>query len=383
MAVTTWRFGLGFEGWTFEEQLDLGVNFCTGCSALRTHVTGAMRTTLVLANLANVTIAGLHTSPLELNATIANLDTIAVDVSATSDSPAQNQIRITAQYTDETTEVFTSVGSFGAETFTLTLTQAKTLDFISVRTLRATSGTAMGSTHSRDIFEVRLTTATELTPTAGKLRTPFAFIEEEGAGAAGGAGGGASNIASISADGLNIYIASFNNLGFPTLIKILAVLSSDGSVVFNPAEGSRIGVQCGRFDADVVWIAGTFDGTNVIEKSENAGTSFAVKDDATIGTIRAFELGPLSDTTLLVMDGDNGDILETVNDGAAWTTINASVTPLVNSISRFDVNIEETAFVNQGGASNSVNYSINSGANLEDFQTGVYPNADGTKVITT
>lgn len=381
MPVTTWSFNSGFNGWTFEEQLNLGVNPCTGCSATRTHVIGAIRTTLVLASLPNVTVAGLHTSPTELNAAIQNGDTIEADVSATSDAPNQTQTRIVATYTDETTETVTSTGS-AAETVTLTLTQNKTLDFITVRTLRATSGSASGSTHSRDIEEVRLTTSTALTATAGKLRTPQSFIEDEGAGAAGGAGGGAGgNIADISADGLYIYIASFNNLGFPTLIKILAALSADGSVVFDPGAGGRIGVQCGKLNADTVWTAGVFDGTNTVEKSEDAGSSFTVKDDGSFGAIRTFQVGPGNDERVLLFDGDNGDIIETLDDGVSWTDINTAVTQLINSLPRFDVNLQEIVAANQGAANNSINYSPNTGVDLEDYQTGVYPNANATKAI--
>ncbi len=141
------------------------------------------------------------------------------------------------------------------------------------------------------------------------------------------------------------------------------------------------GVECGLLDADVVWVAGGFDGTNVIEKSENAGSTFVVKDDTTIGEIRAFKVGPWDDNRVLILDGDNSDILETIDDGTIWTTINASVTPLINAIARLSQNLEEVVFGNQGGATNSIDYSVNSGAHLEDFQTGVYPNADGTGVI--
>ncbi len=211
--------------------------------------------------------------------------------------------------------------------------------------------------------------------------TPSQHIEDAGGGAAGGAGGSFDTIADNSVDGMFLYIASFNNLGFPTLIKISTALNADGSIVFAPGAGGRIGVQCGAQNADIVWVAGEFDGTNVIEKSEDAGSTFSVKDDGTIGVIRSFKVGPGNDNKVLVVDGDNADILETIDDGVTWTTINASVTPLINAIARLPVNLEEVVFVNQGGATNSVDYSVNSGANLEDFQTGVYPNADGTGVI--
>jgi hypothetical protein len=186
--------------------------------------------------------------------------------------------------------------------------------------------------------------------------------------------------ASIDASGTFIYLALLQG-GTPILTKISTALDADGTTVFNPGAGDNIGVECGRFSSDTVWVAGNFDGTNVIEKSEDGGSSFVVKDDGTIGDVRAFVMGPDSDEKLLVFDETNGDILETRDSGASWDSINASVTPEVNAIARLGKNVQESVFGNDGGASNSINYSVNSGDDLEDFQTGVYPNANATKVI--
>jgi len=374
MAFTiTWSFGSGFDGWTFVDNSD------PGASATRSHVSGAIRTNLIIPAVTNTSARGVHTKE-ELNATITNGDTIAVDYGPSSDAVIVG-IEITATYTDETTEVTSTTDANGG-TLTLTLTQAKTLDKIDVQFAIGTGAGTTARNTNIDMEEVRLTTAVELTATAGKLRTPQAFIEDEGAGAAGGAGGGSGgNLASISADGLNIYIASFNNLGFPTLIRIAATLSANGTVVFDPGAGGRIGVQCGTLNNDHVWIAGQFGGTDTVEKSEDDGTSFTVKDDGTFGTIRTFDVGPSDDTRVIVFDGDNGDIIETLNDGGDWTAINAAVSPLINSIARFGQNPEEIVAGNEGDVTDSINYSPNSGVNLEDYQTGVYPNADATKVV--
>lgn len=211
--------------------------------------------------------------------------------------------------------------------------------------------------------------------------SPKKYIDDQGGAAAGGAGGAAGgNPASISADGLYIYIASFDTLNHPILIKIATALDVDGSKAFEPGAGGRIGVQCERSDADAVWVAGQFDGTNTVEKSEDAGSSFTVKDDGTFGTIRTFLVGPTDDRVLL-FDGDNGDIIESTNGGDSWTTVNAAVSQLLNAVavSAFDKN--EIASVNQGAANNSVNYSLDSGESLVDYQTGVYPATDGTKIL--
>lgn len=188
-------------------------------------------------------------------------------------------------------------------------------------------------------------------------------------------------MADISADGLYIYIAAFDNLGFPTLIRIAATLSANGTVVFQPGAGGRIGVECEKFSADNVWVAGAFDGTNTVEQSEDDGATWTVKDDGTFGAIRTFRIGPDSDNRIILFDGDNGDIIESIDGGESWTTINAAVSPLINSIARFAQNPPEIVAGNEGDVTDSIDYSPNSGANLEDYQTGVYPATDGTKVI--
>lgn len=197
----------------------------------------------------------------------------------------------------------------------------------------------------------------------------------------GNSGGAAARIAAISANGTYVYIAALNDSGFPVLLQMDTTLTNDADYVFDPGAGDFIGVECGRQDNDVIWVAGQFDGTNVIEKSEDAGSSFTVKDDGTIGSIRAFAVGPFNDQRVIVFDDDNGDLLETLDDGATWTTINAAVTPTINTIARFSENPDECVFGNAGGVSNSIDYSIDKGENLTDYQTGVYPNADTTKVI--
>jgi hypothetical protein len=186
--------------------------------------------------------------------------------------------------------------------------------------------------------------------------------------------------ADIDAAGTFIYVALLSG-GTPILTKISTDLDADGTTVFDPGAGDNIGIECGRFSSDTIWVAGNFDGTNVIEKSEDAGSTFTVKDDATIGDVRSFVMGPDSDERILIFDETNGDILETNDDGSSWDSINASVTPEVNAIARLGRNVQESVFGNDGGVSDSINYSVNSGDDLEDFQTGVYPNANATKVV--
>ena len=182
----------------------------------------------------------------------------------------------------------------------------------------------------------------------------------------------------VDADGSNLYLALLDS-GNPILIKMSTALNADGSTVFSPGAGDDIGVQCGRFDADVVWVAGAFDGTNVVEKSEDGGTTFTVKDPATFGDVEAFVVGPDSDTRVLIAD-DNIDIQETIDGGTVWTAINSGTGFNVNAIARLPQNVQESVFGNDANATDNIDYSPNSGGDMEDFSTG-FPTEDTTRVI--
>jgi hypothetical protein len=185
--------------------------------------------------------------------------------------------------------------------------------------------------------------------------------------------------ASIDASGTFIYLALLQD-GTPILSKFSTALDADGETVFDPGAGDTIGVECGRFDANVIWIAGLFDGTNQVEKSEDAGSTFVVKDSGfNPGGVFAFDVGPDVDTKVIVNNNDT-QTLETTDDGATWAVITTENIEAL-SIDRLAKNTQETVFGNFGDVNNSINYSINSGADIEDFQTGVFPNENVTGVI--
>jgi hypothetical protein len=223
MAVTTWSFNSGDNGWTFSDESIGGTS-----SATRSLISGAIKTTMFIP--ANPPLdrqaIGFHISPT-INAPVVNGDTVAFDYSVATGTVNVSSFITEVTYTDTSTESQTWSSVVGAGTKTFTITQNKTLDFFTIRYSISAGGVPTGArTVFRNLEEVRLTTAGEITPTAGKLRTPQSFIEDQGAGAAGGAGGGSGgNFADISADGLYIYIAAFNNFGFPELIRMPAALN--------------------------------------------------------------------------------------------------------------------------------------------------------------
>jgi hypothetical protein len=188
--------------------------------------------------------------------------------------------------------------------------------------------------------------------------------------------------ADIDASGTFLYIAALDSNGFPVLVKLATSLAADGTLVFNPAAGTDIGVQCGRFDADTIWVAGAFDGTNVVEKSEDAGDTFSVKDTGAFGDVEAFVVGPDSDKRVLISDVTNDDIQETLDDGSNWTQINGSVGFDINAIARLGENVQEAVFGNDAAANDVIDYSVNSGDDMEDYTTGDFPTANNvTSVI--
>ncbi len=186
--------------------------------------------------------------------------------------------------------------------------------------------------------------------------------------------------ASVDASGTFIYIASLNSLGFPILLKLDTGLATNPSVVFDPGKGGNIGVICGKEAATTVWIGGNFGDTDVLEKSENAGTTFTVKDDGTFGFVTAFQVGPDSDNRVLLAD-NNVNIEETVDGGTNWATINTGVGFTINAIARLATDIKEAVFGNASSVTDNIDYSLDSGANMEDFTTGVFPTDDVKSVI--
>jgi hypothetical protein len=190
--------------------------------------------------------------------------------------------------------------------------------------------------------------------------------------------------ASVNADGTFIYLALLDG-GTPILTKIATDLLSDGTTVFNPGVGDNIGVQCGKFDANIVWIAGNFGGTDTIEKSENAGSSFVVKDPATFDPVTSFVVGPDSDDRVLVFADAGGSVAsssiqETTDNGASWNQKDSGLGFVSKAVERLDINVEEIVTGNEAGSSDNIHYSPNTGQDLEDYSTG-FPTQDVTKVI--
>lgn len=143
----------------------------------------------------------------------------------------------------------------------------------------------------------------------------------------------------IDRDGTYIYVAMLDNSN-PILIKIAAALDADGSIVFNPGSGSNIGVQCSTIDANTLWIAGEFDGTNTVEKSTDAAASFSVIDDGAISAVQGFIVGPTNENDIIVCD-DAEDVFHTIDGGSVWTNV-STANGIMISMDRLLSNIDES-----------------------------------------
>lgn len=161
------------------------------------------------------------------------------------------------------------------------------------------------------------------------------------------------------------------------MIKFPTALNADGTVVFEPGGGADIGVECSETNGDVVWIAGDFDGNNTVEKTENAGTSFVVKDPGTFQPATTFKVGPVTDEIVLVATESSGSIglvsiEETRNDGTAWSEKNAglSAPARIRALDRLDINDAEIVLGNSNAATHRADYSPNTGDDLDDITPG-------------
>lgn len=190
--------------------------------------------------------------------------------------------------------------------------------------------------------------------------------------------------ADIDAAGQFIYLALLDG-GTPILTKIATDLLSDGTTVFDPGSGDNIGVQCGKFDSNVIWVAGNFGGTDVVEKSEDAGASFTVKDPATFDPVTSFVVGPDSDDRVLVFTDAGGSVAsssvhETTDSGANWDQKDSGIGFVTKAADRLDINNEEIVMGNEASATDNIDYSPNTGQDQEDYSTG-FPSQNVTGVI--
>jgi hypothetical protein len=183
----------------------------------------------------------------------------------------------------------------------------------------------------------------------------------------------------VNADGTNLYLALLSD-GIPIAIQFPTDLLSDGTTVFSPVAGTHIGVQCGRFNANIIYVAGDFDGVNTVEKSSDGGSSFVVIDDGNYSFVGNFIVGPDNDDRLLFHDVIADAIVETTDSGGRWVVLNSALGDIAIAFDRLPQNVQEMVIASDTATAAEIMYSINSGTDTEDYSSG-FPTSDAFQVI--
>jgi hypothetical protein len=188
-------------------------------------------------------------------------------------------------------------------------------------------------------------------------------------------GGVPHNAFDIDADGLYLYIAVKNSSNQPQILKMLADLSANAVVSYNPGGGTEVNLDAGRFTSYFVWASGDFGGTAKVVQTEDGGNYWYVKNPAEwTGVARPILVGPGSDTLVSTSTGLNLHQTYNFEDDVLWVTDASLLSPLY-AIERISDNVDELTV----GAywysdlAQTVHYSPNEGTSFEDI-TKLLPN---------
>ena len=315
MAVATWSFASSFQDWTFE---DVSAP-AAGGTAIRTLVSGAIRTTMTYPVNPPTSRDGIgnHISPL-LNATAANGDTIEMDYDAAVGDSNETGMRITATYTDDTTETVHSPVVVGSGTFTLTLTQSKVLKEFFCGLEIGSDAPNPTRTERRDITEIRLTTVAEI--------EDFDLVIPSTSGSGLGE---ADSAFAVSQDGQFLFFAAEEDVsGNQKVIKIPRPTSITSSyvTVYAPALGTSSNIAK-TGDPNRMIFHGNF-GTDVgvVDHAIVAGSNTDISPTS-IGAelIQPLEVDPSDIQHMVAINRNDQDALETEDTGANWATLNAAL----------------------------------------------------------
>lgn len=312
MPTTIWTFTSNFEGWTFTDAST------ANASASRSHVSGAIRNNMIVIVGAGTRRATARNNSPTLNVTVANLDTIALDFGASSDA-LSTRVVMTANYTDLTSEFDQVIGSSGAGTLTLTLTQNKVLDNIEIDYWVQESGGVGSRNTNRDILEVRLTTAVAFIGTGER---PLELDID----LAGG-----SKIWATKWKNGGLYLDEFssglvlqNDFPIATGTTSSVVDITNRTFYISPYAPPFFGTA--SLD-DIIYIFGRWDdgGIEHLKKSVDGGSSFADIGDS--GTWGADWVGAFfaDDANILFafVNGGSPALYRSINAGSSWTNLSS------------------------------------------------------------
>lgn len=186
-------------------------------------------------------------------------------------------------------------------------------------------------------------------------------------------GGLPHNIADVDADGNYIYVAVLAS-SQPQILKMLADLSTDASLVYNPGAGSEVNLMAGDLTPYWIWATGDFGGTNKVVFTEDGGSAWYVQDDGTFGSgaARPLLVGPGNDSLLTTSVGLQ--LWQNRYEGDTQYWIERNIPGTIWALDRVDEVFEETAigaYWYTGDSSELVHWSPNSGFNWNNITDSI------------
>jgi hypothetical protein len=315
-TTTTWTFTDTFEGWIFD---DISPSPCSGCTATRSHVAGAIRNDLTLPQIPTVAVYA-NNRIVDLEIPVVANDSIEFDYGAPSDAD-NTGFDVEIEFTDATTEK-SSVVDTGSGTLTHTVVAAsKTLDTITVTARRSTAGSPPPEQNfTVDVLEVRLITASPPPPITGSGERPLELDMDLETGA---------KIWSTVWDGGELQLREYSSaLALQNTFSIATgtlITEIDSRQIYStPYAPPFFGVA--SLD-DIIYIFGRWDDGTLrhLQKSTNGGSSFSdIGDSGTWGD--GWVGGFFADDANILyafVNGGSRALYRSINAGSSWTSLSS------------------------------------------------------------
>lgn len=354
MTITkTWTFLTGFENWTFVDASTANAD------ALRSHVTGAIRSTMIVdAAAGDRTAIGHHDTPT-LNVLVTAGDSIVLDYGAESaPEGAGAEMQLTAVYTDVTSS-FTSKNDFNAGSVTHNPTPGKTIDYIRILNQVGFSGFSPGADYNsyRDFLEVRFT----FVGTGFDIKIPSVTSNSQKAFAM-----------NVNQSGTHLFFAMEDIASNQVIYKIDRPTSTSPVTVkvYEPGGGTDGNIaKTGNLDRMLFY--GNF-GTDIgvidhaiaaVSNTDISPTSIGAK------LIQPLRADPGDIQHIIAINRDDQDAIETEDGGSNWVTLNATLGQNVDAMDMafHGPNFPDTAFFGgNDGVDENLEYTPNEFADLRE-----------------
>lgn len=196
-------------------------------------------------------------------------------------------------------------------------------------------------------------------------------------------GGVSAKAFDIDADGNYLFLAVKDTGGQPQILKMLADLSANAAVSYNPGLGDEICLMAGDYSPYWVWAAGNFGSTERLVQTVDGGNYWYVKNPSTwTGTARPILVGPGDDG--LVSTSERLSFLESYYEGeyVYWTS--RTLPGTIWAIDRLDTNVDDVgvgSYWYTGDSAEIVYFSPNAGGDWENITDALSPPGTVTALI--